>query len=462
MKAKKATSKPLGDFEQKSTGVALIVHPVFPLPAKSDRFVPAVEDQIEEATGLAHAIFLDVLDVVTVTINKPAPGYLIGKGNREKIGAMVEAEKPDLVIVNHNLSPVQQRNLERAWSVKVIDRTGLILEIFGERAQTKEGKIQVELAALEYQKSRLIRSWTHLERQRGGAGFMGGPGETQLEIDRRIIVDRIARLKKDLDHVRRNRELQKRSRAQVPFPIVALVGYTNAGKSTLFNVLTGAQVFAEDLPFATLDPTMRKLALPQGEEVILADTVGFIADLPTHLVAAFRSTLEQVSYADIILHVRDISRPDHDMQKREVALILNDLGVDTDSDPRVIEVWNKIDALAGEDKDIVLSQARRQEHDVVLVSALQGEGVDSLCDMIQARLNRHKAVYRVIIPHHDGKALSWIHAKAQVINVDSDDMRQSALVLMDPALAGRFRQAFPACECHAEEDDDYHYAGKGG
>lgn len=329
---------------------ALIVHPVLPLKVERDttRLHRALEDLIEEAEGLVHAIHLDVSSTRVAKVTRMSPAQLIGKGAAEEIGKHIEEEQPVVVVVNYRLSPVQQRNLEKLWNVKVIDRTGLILEIFGERAQTKEGRIQVDLALLEYQKSRLVRSWTHLERQRGGGGFMGGPGETQIELDRRIITDRIAQLKRDLEQVRRTRDLGRKSREKVPFPVVALVGYTNAGKSTLFNRMTGASVFAEDLVFATLDPTMRRLELPNGKMVILSDTVGFIADLPTTLVEAFRATLEQVQYADIILHVRDVSSPDHPWQRQDVINVLSELGIDYEHDPRIYEVLNKIDAVESE------------------------------------------------------------------------------------------------------------------
>jgi len=301
--------------------------------------------KVEEAAGLARAIDLDVVDAIAVPLGTYRPATLFGSGKVDELGATMAHDRIGLVIVDHLLTPVQQRNLEKAWKVKVIDRTGLILEIFGERAQTREGRLQVELAHLTYQKSRLVRSWTHLERQRGGFGFLGGPGETQIEADRRVISDRIDKIKKELQTVVTRRRLQRRSRKRSGYPVIALVGYTNAGKSTLFNALTRSGVFADDRLFATLDPTLRRVDLPSGTGVILSDTVGFVSDLPTTLVAAFRATLEEVAEADLILHVRDISHPDSDAQARDVAAVVSDLDIDVNDPVRVIEVWNKIDLI---------------------------------------------------------------------------------------------------------------------
>lgn len=421
---------------------ALIVHPVLLSEQKNKNYTPSIDDQLEEAEGLARAIFLEVLDCAIYRVSRANPRSLLGKGACEEIAALAEELEPSVIIVNHNLSPVQQRNLEREWQTKVIDRTGLILEIFGERAQTKEGRIQVELAALEYQKSRLVRSWTHLERQRGGAGFMGGPGETQIEIDRRIISDKIAALKKDLDKVRKTRELGRKSRERVPYPIIALVGYTNAGKSTLFNTLTGAGVFAEDLPFATLDPTMRKIELAGGQEAILADTVGFIADLPHDLVAAFRATLEQVRYADIILHVRDMARPDHDGQREEVITILEELGIEYDSDPRIIEVMNKIDALSEEERARLETKARFDDQQIAL-SARTGQGIEPLKERLKDHLARTRTDVRYQIPYADGKALAWLHSHAHVTAQEEGDERCTLITVeIDPANRGRFKDQF--------------------
>ena len=354
--------------------------------------------------------------------------------------AVIAELKPSVVVINHPLSPVQQRNLEQEWQAKVIDRTGLILEIFGARAQTREGQIQVELAALEYQKSRLVRSWTHLERQRGGLGKTGGPGETQIELDRRMILDQIGRLKRDLEQVRRNRDLQRRSRERVPFPVIALVGYTNAGKSTLFNRMTGADVFAENLLFATLDPTMRKVKLPDGPDVIFADTVGFIADLPTHLVAAFRATLEQVEYADVILHVRDIASPARAAQLEDVIAILGDLGIHYDRDDRVIEVLNKIDAIPeaerGEIARLTLGDDRR-----VPLSALTGDGIDALLARVAAHVSRGKRVYHYRLAQSAGDAIAWLYSHGDVQHRD-DGEDVAMAVRLSVAAAGRFRERF--------------------
>lgn len=396
---------------------ALIVHPVLPLKIEkgTTRHHRDIDDLLEEAEGLVHAIHLEVSGTHVVKVTKISPAQLLGKGAAETIGLAVEDEKPNVVVVNYRLTPVQQRNLERLWNVKVIDRTGLILEIFGERAQTKEGRIQVDLAMLEYQKSRLVRSWTHLERQRGGGGFMGGPGETQIELDRRAITDRIAQLKRDLEQVRRTRDLGRKQRERVPFPIVALVGYTNAGKSTLFNRLTGANVFAEDLVFATLDPTMRRLELKNGKTIILSDTVGFIADLPTTLVEAFRATLEQVQFADIILHVRDVSSPDHPWQRQDVINVLAELGIDYDHDERIYEVLNKIDAVPHEDLQDFKRDAAFSGERVFPVSAYTGEGIEALLAKIAAHVSQADEMYEYDVPVADGKALAWLHKEGEVV-----------------------------------------------
>ncbi len=389
----------------------IVIHPIFMQKHVGRKRIhdrdPVYE--IAEAEGLARAISLNVVYTHMVKISRVTPSHLIGEGHRDDILKHIEEYQPDVVIVNASLSPVQQRNLERVWNVKVIDRTGLILEIFGARAQTKEGKIQVELAALTYQRSRLVRSWTHLERQRGGGGFMGGPGETQIELDRRMIDDKLTRLKKQLITVRRTRELGRQNRERTPFPVIALVGYTNAGKSTLFNLITKANVFAEDLPFATLDPTMRRVKLPNGTMCILSDTVGFIADLPTHLVESFKATLEQVQHADVICHVRDVSSPDTEPQKEDVVKVLSDLGIDYSSDDRIMEILNKIDRLNPDDHPLPM-------RDVYPVSSITGEGIERLLHSIERKLTQDFEQITVTVPAGDGKTLAWIHAHAHILH----------------------------------------------
>ncbi len=379
--------------------------------------------RLAEAIGLAKAIDLDIRATEQFTVHTVRPATLIGAGKVSEIGALIEEHGAELVIVDHSLSPVQQRNLEKAWNAKVIDRTGLILEIFGERAQTREGALQVELAHLEYQKGRLVRSWTHLERQRGGGGFLGGPGETQIEADRRLLQNRITKLKRELEEVKRTRSLHRSKRRKVPYPIVSIVGYTNAGKSTLFNRLTGAGVVAADMLFATLDPTLRRIRLPHGTEIILSDTVGFISDLPTHLVAAFRATLEEVLEANLIVHLRDMSDPDAPAQAADVVRILAELGVDAADTVRVLEVWNKIDALApGEHDALALRAAREPDARPVLVSAVTGEGLDSFLAAIETRISGHAAQIRVRVPVERLGKLSWIYEHAEVVERhDNDD-----------------------------------------
>ncbi|TAA61555.1 GTPase HflX [Shinella sp. JR1-6] len=367
------------------------------------------EARLEEAVGLARAIDLTIASSAVVPVSQPKPGTLLGTGKIAEIKALLDEHDAGLVIVDHPLTPVQQRNLEKEWGAKVIDRTGLILEIFGRRASTKEGTLQVELAHLNYQKGRLVRSWTHLERQRGGAGFMGGPGETQIEADRRLLQDKIVKLERELEQVRRTRQLHRSKRKKVPHPIVALVGYTNAGKSTLFNRITGAGVLAEDMLFATLDPTLRRMKLPQGRTVILSDTVGFISDLPTHLVAAFRATLEEVLEADLILHVRDMSDPDNGAQSSDVLRILADLGIDEkDGAERILEVWNKIDRLEPEAREALVQKAEGQPT-VIAVSAISGEGVDKLLSEINQRLSGVLVDRDVILPVTQLQLLPWVY-----------------------------------------------------
>ncbi len=412
------------------------------------------EDQIEEAMGLTEALDLELSHCEVVKLQQLAPGSFFGKGKLEEIAALSEELEPDIIIVNYSLSPVQQRNLEKKWHAKVIDRTGLILEIFGARAQTSEGKIQVELAALEYQRSRLVRSWTHLERQRGGAGFMGGPGETQIEVDRRLIAERITRLKKDLEQVKKSRELQKRSRKKVPFPTVSLVGYTNAGKSTLFNTMTEAEVMAEDLLFATLDPTMRKLELANNSEIILSDTVGFIADLPTDLIAAFRATLEHVQESDVILHVIDVSKDTYTIQRDNVITILKELGIDYEVDQRIVEVYNKIDLLDEEDQQRFINKTKFNDNSV-WVSALTGQNSDGLIEAIQSKLSEQRYIFWVQLPYSDGRALAWLYEHGHI--TDRTDGEDGIRLEFDinPIHSGRFANeyAYPLHRLDSDIED---------
>lgn len=374
------------------------------------------EARFAEVNGLAQAINLDVVAGILVPLTQIRPATFLGKGKVDEIKDIVASNDIELVIMDCALSPGQQHNLEKVLSAKVIDRTGLILEIFGQRARTREGVLQVELAHLAYQKSRLVRSWTHLERQRGGFGFLGGPGETQIETDRRLIEERMRRIEQDLERVKRTRGLHRKSRRSVPFPIVALVGYTNAGKSTLFNILTTSNVRAEDLLFATLDPTLRRLRLPHGSDVILSDTVGFISDLPTTLISAFRATLEEVLEADLILHVRDIAHEDAEAQQADVQRVLTDLGIDPHEDRRLMEVWNKADLLAEDAFAAAQARARLKSKPMqpVLVSAVTGQGIDTLQAALEARLALDRTVFDLAITPDDGASLSWLYENGEV------------------------------------------------
>ena len=394
--------------------------------------------RLNEACGLAEAISLDVVAAEIVTLAAPRPATLFGKGTVDRLGAIVAEKDAGLAIVDTHLSPVQQRNLERAWKTKVIDRTGLILEIFGERARTREGRMQVELAALSYQRSRLVRSWTHLERQRGGFGFLGGPGETQIESDRRQIGERIVRLKKELDEVKRTRQLHRQARGRVPYPIIALVGYTNAGKSTLFNRLTRAEVLAKDQLFATLDPTMRALELPSGRMAILSDTVGFVSDLPHELVAAFRATLEEVMEADVIVHVRDIAHPDSVAQRDDVEAVLRDLGLDEAVDKGLVEVLNKIDLLDEERRTEIENQAVRHGSHLAPLSAVTGEGTSALLELFDRLLAAGDRVLDLELPLSDGAGIAWLYRHGEVLARSDDEEKAHLTVRLDPANEARF------------------------
>lgn len=420
----------------------VVIHPVTPVSTSGSP--RNSEARLLEAVGLARGIDLTVVQADVVNVPKIRPSTLFGTGVVERYAELMrsqaEEQMPiDVVIVDAALTPVQQRNLERAWNSKVVDRTGLILEIFGERARTAEGELQVELAALTYQRSRLVRSWTHLERQRGGFGFVGGPGESQIETDRRLIRDRIARLKRELQQVRRTRDLHRRARRRVPYPIVALVGYTNAGKSTLFNRLTGSEVVARDQLFATLDPTMRALALPSGRKLILSDTVGFISDLPIELVEAFRATLEEVMEADLVVHVRDASHPETEAQRADVDRVLASLGlseiVETSA---IIEVLNKIDLMAEEERRTLANRTTRGQGCGVLLSAATGEGCDDLLRLLDERLAAAMQIVDIDLSADDGAALAWLYRHGEVMRREISDDAIHLRVRLSAPHAARF------------------------
>ncbi|SEG12547.1 GTP-binding protein HflX [Thalassococcus halodurans] len=411
---------------------AWVLHP----DIKSDRDRREAHGALEEALSLALALpGLEVLGGTVVPLPKPHPGMLFGSGKIEELKQQLERDEIELVLIDGPVTPVQQRNLEKAWGVKLLDRTGLILEIFSDRAATREGVLQVEMAALSYQRTRLVRAWTHLERQRGGLGFVGGPGETQIEADRRAIDEQLVRLRRQLEKVVKTRELHRKARAKVPFPIVALVGYTNAGKSTLFNRLTGAEVMAKDMLFATLDPTMRAVKLSSGPEVILSDTVGFISDLPTELVAAFRATLEEVLAADIIVHVRDISHSESEEQAKDVRDILASLGI-TDETPQ-IELWNKIDNVDPDEAEALQLRASRQD-DTFVASAITGQGLDAFLEDVATKLAEGIREERLLLSYEDGRKRAWLFEKGLVSEEKQTEDGYDLLVRWSPTDAAKF------------------------
>ncbi len=438
---------------------AIVVHPEL----TSDAGLRTARAKLEEAAGLAAAIDLTVVREMIARIHRPTPATFLGSGKVDEIRAALNGEelRPGLVIIDHALSPVQHRNLEKAWNAKVLDRTALILEIFGERARTSEGRLQVELAHLSYQRSRLVRSWTHLERQRGGAGFLGGPGERQIESDRRALATKIDRLKGKLEQVRRTRTLQRAKRKKAPYPVVALVGYTNAGKSTLFNRLTQSRVDARDLLFATLDPTMRAADLASGQRIILSDTVGFISDLPAHLIAAFRATLEEVLEADLIIHVRDARHPDSEAQRADVKGVLETLGIAGDDKRPVIEALNKIDLLEADERAALKSIARLSQDAAeptsdeparIAISAVTGEGLDELEALVDRLLTAERRTFEIVLPVGDGAARAWLHASGDVLGEEDSDGVFRVIVRLTQKSRGQFSKSFPAARVLEPEE----------
>jgi len=422
---------------------ALIVHPVFPDSGSIDP-----QSRLDETAGLAVALDLDLVEAMAAPVRKLSAATLLSKGKVEEIAELAEASGAGLVIVDADLSPGQQRNLEKAWKAKVIDRTCLILEIFGLRARTREGSLQVELARLAYERSRLVRTWTHLERQRGGLGFLAGPGETQIETDRRLLSERITKLRKELEEVRRTRALHRAARRRSAHPVVSLVGYTNAGKSTLFNRLTGAGVLAKDMPFATLDTTLRLVSLPHGREVILSDTVGFITDLPPDLVAAFRATLEEIREADVLVHVRDISDPQGESHRQDVIDVLESLEAGEETGQPVVEAWNKIDLLDEEDQRFLVARARASATPAAPVCAETGEGVDALLLEIERALARRDYQVELVAGPSDAQARAWLYEHGEVIEekVGSETGELCVRARINPADFGKFQQLFPGAD----------------